>query len=164
MENTWNKEIKKGTLVYMCETKSWVELFYLVHNFYVLPPTSSRAGLTWSLERRWETRAFLRGFVKIAASWPGEETELTLRRPSSTFSRTKWNSKAICFERVLMTRFLVKKIAPALLHNKRGGSVMGARKSEISCLSHNNFALVYARDRYSASVLERATTFCFRDV
>jgi len=107
------------------------------------------------------TRSSTKGFVKISANW-----SLVLMNTSSTsflftWSRIKWCFISMCLDLECWMRFFDKFMTLVLSHNIWIFAYL-SEKSSNWFLIYNTWQQQFAAEMYSASVVDRAIVFCFR--
>lgn len=113
-----------------------------------------------SLERRTQNWEGERALVRISAYWSIAGTWTTLRSLLSTLSRTKNRSNSMCLVRVWRTG-LWERATVLRLSQKIVGVEWVMWSSNNKVWIQTTSTVTWARLRYSASVLDRATTVCF---
>ena len=106
-------------------------------------------------------RGALSPFVRISVNCSWEDTNCTESCWRETLSRTKWTSTSICLVFWCWTGLKDKAMADRLSQNRTGtpGNEM-CRKAN-NCLIQSNSAEVKDKARYSASMEDRETVYCF---
>ena len=101
------------------------------------------------------------GFVNKSTNWSCVWTCWTWREPCWTRSRTKWKSICMCFMRECWTGLKLRCVALRLSQSNKGAALSGKPSLWRSPRSHIVSDTTFARARYSASMVDFATTLCF---
>jgi hypothetical protein len=128
----------------------------------------------WSQDKFWESKIFSsllkaqnisssRGFVKISVSCLSMLTWLKAISPLVSWSLMKWCLMSMCFDLECFTGLLASLMALALTH--KSGTLLNLQPKSLKVsLIQSSWAQQAPAATYSASVVERATEFCFLEL
>ena len=120
------------------------------------PPSSWASDLAkprtrWSFSSNWANLSFESGLVRMSATLSALETNPI---------RTKWKSISMCFVLAWKTGFAAKYVAPILSQYRMGVGSIWMPSSFSSDSIHMILDVAFAKDLYSASMLDQAWLTC----